>query len=187
MHKIDELVNGVKTITVPMQGTKTATVLVIVGTGSKYENKKNNGISHFLEHMFFKGTTKRPNTQVISNELDSLGAEFNAFTGKEYTGYWVKAEAEKIEKAMDIISDMLLNSKFDTTEINQERGVIIEEINMKQDNPMYSVEDIFENCLYGNTPAGWDIIGTKENIVSFKRKDFTDYFSSQYVCYQSSR
>jgi len=180
MYKQTTLPNGLKFITVPMQGTKTATILVIIKTGSKYENKKNNGISHFLEHMFFKGTKKRPNTLAIAGELDGVGGEYNAFTTKEYTGYWVKVDSSKIGLAADIVSDMLINSKFDSVEINREKGVIIEEVNMYHDNPMMYIEDVFEQCLYGNTPAGWEIIGPKKNIYNFSRKDFMDYFNSQY-------
>jgi len=180
MPKIKHLKNNLRYINIPVKGTKTATILVIVGTGSKYENKANNGISHFLEHMFFKGTKKRPNTLALSSELDSMGAEFNAFTSKEYTGYWIKADAEKIGQAAEIVSDMFLNSKLDEKEIEREKGVIIEEINMYRDNPMYYIEDLFEELLYGDTPAGWDTIGTKENILRFKRDDFVDYLKSQY-------
>lgn len=180
MPKIQKLKNNLRYVTIPIKGTKTATILVMVGTGSKYENKNNNGISHFLEHIFFKGTKKRSDTLAISSELDELGGEYNAFTSKEYTGYYVKAASEKIEKAMDIVSDMLLNSKIDAGEIEREKGVIIEEINMYQDDPMSYIEDLFEECLYGDQPAGWDTIGTKENILRFKRKDFTDYLRTQY-------
>ena len=180
MSKIQELKNGLRFINIPMSGTKTATILVVVGTGSKYENKKNNGISHFLEHMFFKGTKKRPNTLAISSELDSVGGVYNAFTGKEYTGFWVKVDAGKIGLAMDVVSDMLLNSKMESSEIEREKGVIMEEINMYQDNPIMHIEDLFEECLYGDQPAGWDTIGTKENIARFKNKDFVDYIRSQY-------
>lgn len=174
------LKNNLKLITIPMLGTKTATVLVMIKTGSKYETKANSGISHFLEHMFFKGTKKRPGTVSISSELDGIGAEFNAFTSKEYTGCWIKAGKDKIAVAMDVVSDMLLNSKFDAKEIEREKGVIIEELNMYRDNPMMYIEDLFEECLYGDQPAGWDTIGTKENILRFKRGDFIDYLSSQY-------
>jgi len=163
-----------------MAGTKTAVILVMVGTGSKYESRQNNGISHFLEHMFFKGTKKRPNTQLIAGELDGVGAEYNAFTSKEYTGYWVKIDSAKIKLAADIVSDMLLNSKFDPAEIEREKGAIIEEINMYHDNPMMYIEDVFETCLYGDTPAGWDVIGRKDNIKLFKREDFIKYFKTQY-------
>jgi len=175
------LPNGVKLLTAPMRGTQTATILIMVGTGSKYENRKNSGISHFLEHMFFKGTTNRPTALAVASELDSIGAEFNAFTGKEYTGYWIKADGAKLDKSLDVLSDMLLNSKFDEAEINREKGVIVEEYNMYEDNPMMHIEDVFERVLYGNTPAGWDTIGFKENITGFKREDFTNYFNSQYA------
>jgi predicted Zn-dependent peptidase len=181
MHKNIKLKNGINLITVPMVGTQTATMLVAIGVGSKYENRKNNGLSHFLEHMFFKGTKKRPNTLAISAELDGIGGEFNAFTSKEYTGYWVKAKADKIQSAADIISDMLINSKFDAKEIEREKGVIIEEINMYQDNPMMHIEDVFESCLYGDTAAGWDTAGSKDNIRNMKRKDFVDFFKKNYV------
>lgn len=180
MYKLENLSNGLKLITAPMSGTKTATILVMVGTGSKYERRENSGISHFLEHMFFKGTTKRPTCLALSAELDSLGAEFNAFTSKEYTGYWVKVDAKKIEQAMDIVSDMLLNSKMSAVEIEREKGVIIEELNMYEDNPMMHIDDVFERCLYGDCAAGWDTIGTKKNINGFKRQDFIDYLESQY-------
>jgi predicted Zn-dependent peptidase len=180
MYNSITLPNGLRFIAAPMPGAKTATILVIVKTGSKYEDAKTSGLSHFLEHMFFKGTKKRPTALSISAELDSLGGEFNAFTGKEYTGFWVKAEASKIELATEIISDMLLNSKFDGKEIAKEKGVIVEELNMYQDNPMAYIEDLFENLLYGNTPAGWDTIGNKKNINGFKRSDFVSYLKTQY-------
>ena len=180
MYKQKELKSGLKLITVPMSGTKTITILVVVRTGSKYENKASNGISHFLEHMFFKGTKKRPNTLAIAGELDKVGSEYNAFTAKEFTGYWVKVDSNKIKLAIDIVSDILLNSKFDKKEIKREKGVIIEEFNMRHDSPMVHVEDLFEQCLYGNSPAGWDVIGTKKNILRFKRKDLLNYLKTQY-------
>jgi len=180
MYRQTKLKNSLKLITIPMQGTKTATILVMVRTGSKYEDKDNNGISHFLEHMFFKGTKKRPNTLAIAGELDSVGGEYNAFTAKEYTGYWVKVDSSKLNLAVDVVSDMLLNSKFEISEIEREKGVIIEEINMYRDNPMMYIEDVFESCLYGNSPAGWDVFGPKKNILKFKRQDFINYFTSQY-------
>lgn len=163
-----------------MKGTKTATILIMVGTGSKYETRENNGISHFLEHMFFKGTKKRLDSLTITSELDSLGSEYNAFTGKEYTGYYIKVDAAKIEKAMEVIADMFLGSVYDSSEIEREKGVVIEEINMFQDNPIMYIEDVFEQCLYGDTPSGWDIPGNKENVLSFDRNTFVDYVTAQY-------
>jgi predicted Zn-dependent peptidase len=163
-----------------MRGTKTATILVMVGTGSKYEKKEEGGISHFLEHLFFKGTKNRPNTLALSAELDSIGAMFNAFTTKEFTGYWVKADAAKLELGFDVVSDMLLNSLFSPEEIEREKGVIIEELNMYQDNPMMFIEDVFEECLYGDTPAGRDVIGTKSTIRNVTREMVVNYLKDQY-------
>lgn len=176
-----KLKNGIRFIAAPMASTKTVTVLAVVGAGSKYENKKNNGISHFLEHMFFKGTEKRPTTQDIAEELDKVGGEFNAFTGQEYTGYYAKVDASHFDLALDVISDILINSKFDAKEIKKEKGVIIEEINMYQDTPRRYVGELFEKLLYGDQPAGWHIAGEKENILAFKRPDFLDYLKNHYI------
>lgn len=179
-HKIDTLSNKMPLVLIPLKNTQTVTALLMVKTGSKYETRQESGLSHFLEHMFFKGTEKRPNTLSISSDLDALGGEFNAFTSKEYTGYYVKVASKKLPKALEILSDMLSNSKFDQEEIEREKGVIIEELNMYEDNPLMHVEDVLESCLYGDTPAGWDTIGTKKTIQSFKRQDFIKYFSRQY-------
>ncbi|MFH0840863.1 MAG: pitrilysin family protein [bacterium] len=181
MYKQTTLQNGLRLITAPIQGTKTTAVLVIFSTGSKYENKQNKGISHFLEHMMFKGTAKRPEAFSVTEDLDAIGSEYNAFTSKEYTGYWIKAAGQHLETSLDILSDMLLNSKFDPEEIKREKGVIIEELNMYIDDPKMYIDEIFENLLYGDCPAGWDVIGTKKTIKSFNRKDFLKYLNSQYV------
>jgi predicted Zn-dependent peptidase len=179
-YKIKILSNKIPLIIVPVKGAPTATALVMVKTGSKYETRQTNGLSHFLEHMFFKGTLKRPNTLALSSDLDSLGGEYNAFTAKEFTGYWVKVATPKLRQALDIVSDMLLNSKIEAAEVEREKGVIIEEVNMYEDNPLMHVEDIFEACLYGDTPAGWETIGTKKNIQGFKHRDFIKYLEAQY-------
>ncbi|MFA5155096.1 MAG: pitrilysin family protein [Patescibacteria group bacterium] len=179
-YKVNILSNKIPLITIPIKGASTATALIMIKTGSKYETRRTSGLSHFLEHLFFKGTVRRPNTLAISSELDSLGGEYNAFTAKEFTGYWVKVAAPKISTAVDIISDMLLHSLFDAAEIEREKGVIIEELNMYEDNPLMHVEDVFESCLYGDSPAGWETIGTKANIRRFRREDLMRYFKAQY-------
>lgn len=179
-YKKTILKNKIPLILVPMVGVKTATALIMVKTGSKYENRSESGLSHFLEHMFFKGTKRRPDTLTLSAELDVLGGEYNAFTSKEYTGYFVKVAEGKLSQALDILGDMLTASKFEAEEIEREKGVIIEELNMYEDNPLMHIEDVLETCLYGDTPAGWDTIGTKKNIQSFKRADFLRYFNRQY-------
>lgn len=179
-YKKEILSNKVPLLTIPIKGAKATTALVIFKTGSKNETRETSGLSHFLEHMFFKGTKNRPNTLVLSSEMDSLGGEYNAFTSKEYTGYWFKVANNKLNKALHLLSDMLFNSLFDEQEIEREKGVIIEELNMYQDNPRMHIEDVFESCLYGDTSAGWETIGTKENIRRFKRQDFLSYLEKQY-------
>jgi len=179
-YKKSILSNKVPVFTIPIKGAKATTALIMFKTGSRHETKENSGISHFLEHLFFKGTKKRPNTLMLSSEMDSLGGEYNAFTSKEYTGYWFKVANNKLAKALDILGDMLFNSLFNPEEIEREKGVIIEELNMYEDNPQMHIEDIFEMVLYGDTPAGRETIGTKENIRNFKREDFIKYLQTQY-------
>ena len=164
-----------------MKDNPTATVLVLVEAGSKYEKKENNGISHFLEHMCFKGTTNRPTSMDISKELDGIGSHYNAFTSQEHTGYYAKADYKNIDKILDVVSDMYLNPVFPEQEIEKEKGVIIEEINMYLDLPKAVVQDEFFKLLYGDQPAGWNIAGPKENVKNMKRSDFIDYRSKHYV------
>ncbi|MBI3631684.1 MAG: insulinase family protein [Candidatus Staskawiczbacteria bacterium] len=174
------LKNGLRLITVPIKNANSVTVLILVGTGSKHETKDINGISHFLEHMFFKGTKKRPNTLKIAETLDMVGGEYNAFTSKEITGFWAKVDNKHLDIALDWISDMFLNSKFDEKEMQKEKGVIIEEMNMYLDTPTVYVSELFEKLLYGDQPAGWRIIGEKENILSFNRKKVLNYYKNHY-------
>jgi len=177
--------NGLRLVTVPMKNTKAVTVLVLVGTGSKYETKEINGISHFLEHMFFKGTKKRPNTLAVNEVLDKIGGEHNAFTGPEYTGYWAKVDNKHLDLALDWISDIFLNSKIEQEEIDREKGVILEEINVYLDIPMYYIDDLWGELLYGNQPAGWRIIGEKNIIKNLKRGSFIDYLNNHYSSYNT--
>src|SRR5258708_5173138 len=173
--------NGLRVVTIPMKDNPTATVLVLVEAGSKYESKEVNGISHFLEHMCFKGTIKRPKAIDISKELDTLGSQYNAFTSQEYTGYYAKSDAKHFKQIFDIVSDIYLNSTFPEPEIQKEKGVIIEEINMYEDMPSRHVQDLFMKLLYGDQPAGWNIAGEKENILNMKRDDFVAYQKLHYL------
>ena len=175
------LKNGLRVITIPMKDNPTATVLVLVEAGSKYETKKVNGISHFLEHMCFKGTIKRPKAIDISKELDALGSQYNAFTAQEYTGYYAKSDAKHFSQIFDIVSDIYLNSTFPEVEMQKEKGVIIEEINMYEDMPMIDVEIVLGNLLYKKNPLGRHIVGFKKTVSSFKRNNFKDYISRFYV------
>lgn len=179
-YKKTILENGLRIINIPMRNTQAVTVLIMVGTGSKYETKETNGISHFLEHMFFKGTKKRPNTLKIAETLDKIGGIYNAFTSKEFTGYWAKVDSGHFDLALDWVSDILFDSKFEEKEINKERGVIVEEFNMYLDTPTDYITDLWEKLLYGDQPAGWMTLGKKENILRFKRADFLNYLSKHY-------
>lgn len=173
--------NGLRLITVHAPSSLAATVLILVEAGSEYETKKVNGLSHFLEHMTFKGTTNRPKPGTIARELDGLGAQSNAFTSQEYTGYWAKVRSEKASNILEIVSDLYLNPVFNPQEIDKERGVVIEEINMYEDTPMRRVQELFTSLLYGDQPAGWDVAGRKEVIRSLTRDDFVNYRLLHYV------
>lgn len=179
--KIEKLKNGLRIVTVPIKNNPTVTVMVLVGTGSDYETKELNGISHFLEHMCFKGTKKRPTSLHIAKELESMGADNNAFTSQEYTGYYAKGRVEDFKKLLDVVSDIYMNPLLPETELEKERGVIIDEINMYADLPYSIVSQRFERLLYGEQPAGRPILGARENILRFKREDFLSYRQKQYV------
>ncbi|MDD5341472.1 MAG: pitrilysin family protein [Patescibacteria group bacterium] len=174
------LKNGLTVILVPKKESESATLMVIYKVGSRNEADKIGGISHFIEHMMFKGTKKRPQSVNISKELDSVGAVYNAFTSKDHTGYFVKLNSEHLDLGCDIISDMLYNSKFEEEEINRERGVILEEFNMYKDNPLLYLEDIFESSIFEGNELGRDIIGTDFSIKAISQSDILAYKNSFY-------
>ncbi len=167
-------------ITVPLANSKAVTVLVLVGVGSKYENKRISGISHFLEHMYFKGTKKRRNHKAVSETLDKIGGAYNAFTGDEYTGYYAKVSSLQFETALEWVSDIFLNSTLPEKEVIKEKNVIIEEINMIKDHPISYVYELWMELLYGNQPAGWSLAGTKESVLGINRKDLINYMKKGY-------
>ena len=172
--------NGLRILTIPMPSFESVTVLVMVNAGSRFETKRNNGISHFLEHMAFKGTKKRPSAIEISSLIDGIGGEFNAFTGKETTGFYIKSSSNHLDLSLDVLSDMLNNSLLNPKEIDKERGVILEEINLYEDTPARKIGDIYERLLYGDTPMGWDIAGEKDVIKKIQKEDFLSYMKSLY-------
>ncbi len=180
-YKKTTLKNGLRILTVPMEGTQTATVMVMVGVGSRYESEKQAGLSHFIEHMFFKGTHERPTAQSISEELDGIGGEFNAFTSKDKTAYYAKVDGRHVGKALDVIADIFLNSKLEQVEIDRERGPILQELSMYEDDPRRSVGEEFEKLLYGEHQMGRNIVGYKETIKQFARQDFVAYLKKHYV------
>lgn len=180
MHQKITLPNGLRLLTERLESTKSVTVLILVKSGSRCEEGRIRGISHFLEHMFFKGGSKYPDTKAVSETIDAIGGEFNAFTGKEYVGYYVKVASEHRGVAMDVLADMLLTAKHDPVEIDKERGVIMEEYNMYQDTPMYQVGWDFEKLIFGDQPLGWDQIGLKDVIMTVTRDDFAAYQEQWY-------
>ncbi len=177
---LERLDNGLRILTAPMESAQSVTCAIMLAAGSRYETADTNGIAHFAEHMFFKGTERRPTARDISKEIDAIGGEFNAFTGKEYTGYYVKCAAESRDVALDVLVDMLRNSKFDSEEIDREKGVIIEEMNMYYDTPRDFISGVYEELLYGDQPLGWDIIGRKETIRSATHDTFRSYVDHWY-------
>jgi predicted Zn-dependent peptidase len=176
-HTLD---NGLRVLTANMPQAQSVTCMVMLAAGSRYENAENNGIAHFSEHMFFKGTERRPTARRIAGEIDAIGGEFNAFTGKESTGYYVKCAAEHRDIALDVLVDMLRNSRFDPDEIEREKGVIVEEMNMYFDTPRDYIGGVYESLVYGDQPLGWDIIGRKETVRGASRDTFTSYLDHWY-------
>ena len=175
-----QLSNGTRVLTAPMSHAQSVSCLVMLAAGSRYETPESSGIAHFAEHMFFKGTENRPTARHISTEIDSIGGEFNAFTSKEYTGYYVKCAAEHRDLAFDVLVDMIRRSKFDSEEIEREKGVIVEEMNMYYDTPRDYIGGVYESLLYGDQPLGWDIIGRKETVRAATRETFLDYLGRWY-------
>jgi len=179
-HSLFTLKSGLRVLVFPMPRLESATVMVGVGAGSRYETREINGLAHFMEHMAFKGTKKRPTTEKIASEVEAVGGVFNAFTDKEFTGYWMKLPVKHLPLACDILSDILTNSLLKPEEIEREKGVIIEEINMYEDMPMAKAEIEFIRLLYGDNPMGWDIAGEKETVSRMTRRDFLEYMRRLY-------
>ncbi|MEK7083764.1 MAG: pitrilysin family protein [Patescibacteria group bacterium] len=175
-----QLQNNARIILVPQHDTKSLTTLIMYPVGSRYEPEKLSGVSHYVEHLMFKGTKKRKNTLILTREIDRLGAEYNAFTSKEHTGYYIKADGSYADIALDILSDMLFNSTFDPKEMEREKGPIIEELRMYRDNPLMNIDTIFENLMYDGCPLGRDIGGTDDHVRSYQRPDVLAYRDKYY-------
>lgn len=180
MYTHSKLKNGISLITIPMKGTMATTVLAMFPVGSRYETKLLSGASHFVEHMLFKGTTKRPTAQKISRAMDAVGAEYNAFTYKDYTGYYVKIDSKKQEIAFDLLSDMLYSSVIDSAEIEKEKGAIVEELRMYIDNPSMAIDILADKLVFGENQLGWDIGGSEESVRGMTREDLWQYYQRHY-------
>ena len=167
--------NGLKIIAHRMPRMQSLSLGIWIKAGGRYENSANKGAAHFLEHLLFKGTKKYPTALDLAAAVDSVGADFNAFTDKEYTGFYVKAASRHLELALDVLSEMIWRPKLEEKEVEKEKGVIVEEMNMRNDHPMMKVEEDFETLLYGQTALGREVIGSKETVLGIKKNDFLDF------------
>lgn len=179
-HSVQILDSGLELVRIPMASISSVTALVLGNTGSRYEKPAQQGLAHFFEHMVFKGTKKYPDPQVLASTIDAVGAQSNAFTSKEYTGYYVKAASKHLERSLDVLSDMLLQPLIKPEDIEREKGVIIEEINMYADSPMQDIDNVFDQLLFTNQGLGHDVIGTKETVNAMTHQDFLDLLSNWY-------
>jgi predicted Zn-dependent peptidase len=174
------LSNGLRVLTAPLDHAQSVACYVMLAAGSRYEQSGNRGIAHFAEHMFFKGTERRPTARDLSMEVDGIGGEFNAFTSKEYTAYYIRCAGEQRDRALDVLVDMLRHSKFDADEVEREKGVIVEEMNMYFDTPRDYVSSLYDQVVFGDNPLGWETLGTRETIKAAKRDTFLDYLGRWY-------
>ena len=180
VYERHSLSNGLRVLTAPLDHAQSVACYIMLAAGSRYEDASNRGIAHFAEHMFFKGTEKRPTARDLSMEVDKIGGEFNAFTSKEYTGYYIRCAGEQRDTALDVLVDMLRNSKFDAEELEREKGVILEEMNMYYDTPRDYVGSVYEELLFGSNPLGWETLGTRETIKAATRETFLEYLDHWY-------
>lgn len=179
-YNLQTLANGLPVLRVPMAGVESTTVLVLANTGSRYESAHDQGIAHFFEHMVFKGSQNYPTAQSLAVTVDGVGADFNAFTSKEYTGYYVKAASRHFELALDVVSDMLMTPKLRQADIDREKGVIIEEIHMYEDSPAQYVGNIFDRMAFAGSGLEHDIIGSAETVSQLKTADFQGFLKKWY-------
>lgn len=179
-YKKHTLKNGLRVITAPMPQIKSVTVMIIVGVGSRYEEREHQGVAHLIEHMMFKGTRKRPTPLAIAAELDGIGADFNAFTSHELTGFYVKAASEQLPLALDVLVDILLNSKFEEEDLEQERRIVLEERRMYRDDPKDHVWELYGKIAFGDHPLGWPIVGQEETIKAISRQHLHQYCKRWY-------
>lgn len=179
-HQLNKLESGLEVIRIPIDTLPSVTVLILGNTGSRYETPVEQGLAHFFEHMVFKGTKKFPSAKTISELIDGVGAESNAFTSKEFTGYYIKVKSDHIQLALDILSDMLLAPKLVESEIEKEKGVIIEEMNMYLDTPMRDIGNLFDQLVFVDQSIGHDVIGTKQTVSGMSKQNFINFLDKWY-------
>ncbi len=175
------LANGLRVLTAPLDHAQSVACFVMLAAGSRYERAENRGIAHFAEHMFFKGTERRPTSRDLTTIVDGIGGEINAFTSKEYTGYYIRCAGDDRDTALDVLLDMLRHSKFESEEIDREKGVILEEMNMYVDTPRDHIGTVYETLIFGDNPLGWETLGTKDTVRGATRDTFVDYVDEWYT------
>ncbi|MBI5222416.1 MAG: insulinase family protein [Candidatus Magasanikbacteria bacterium] len=175
-----KLQNNADVFLVPLKDNQSTTVLIMLPVGSRYETKKLSGAAHFIEHLLFKGTKKRPSTLILTREIDRLGADYNAFTSKECTGYYIKVDKHYAEVSLDILSDMLFGSLFVSREMEKEKKVIVEELRMYHDNPLMRIGDVFGELMYQNCPLGWHEGGTEKTVAGLTRDNVLSFRDRNY-------
>ena len=180
MHKITTLSNGIRVVSEEIPYVRSVSIGLWIGNGSRCELPEENGMSHFIEHMLFKGTERR-SAGDIAYEIDAVGGQLNAFTTREYTCYYTKTLDEHAEIAIDILSDMLFSSKLDSDAMKLEKNVVIEEINMYEDEPDELVSDLIMEAVYGNTPLGRTILGTPESLSKITPQNMRTYLKNHYT------
>src|SRR5438093_8922083 len=181
VYERQTLSNGLRVLTAPLPNAQSVSCFIMLAAGSRYEHAANRGIAHFAEHMFFKGTERRPDAMQLTQIVDGIGGECNAFTSKEYTGYFVRCAGADRDIALDVLLDMIRHSKFDPEEIEREKGVILEEMNMYADTPRDHIGTVYETLIFGDNPLGWETLGTKETIRGATRDTFLDYLDEWYT------
>jgi predicted Zn-dependent peptidase len=181
MHQKTTLDNGLRVLTETMPHTRSVSICIFVGVGSRYETEPQAGVSHFIEHLCFRGTTRRTTSREISEAIEGVGGIINAGTDKELTIYWCKVTQPHLTLALDVLADILRNSRFDPADIERERQVITEEINMSQDSPAQLVNMLIDELLWPQHPLGRDIAGTKETVAAISREMIVDYLAQQYL------
>jgi predicted Zn-dependent peptidase len=175
------LKNGTRVVLVPDPGKEVVTTMIVFGVGSRYESEEEAGISHVLEHMHYKGTKKRPTPLKVAEFIEEIGGEHNAFTSKEYTGYYTKVASKHLDKSLDFLGDLIINPLFESEELEREKGVILQELDMYEDLPMEVAANKFEQTIFGNNALGRDVIGYKNSIKSITREKLIEFKNRHYV------
>lgn len=179
-YKKTKFNSGINLVKVPMKGVDSITCMVFCNTGSRYEREEHFGLAHFFEHMVFKGTEKYPNATAITRVIDGIGASFNAFTSYDYTAFYIQSAITHSSLAFDILSDLVFKAQLRQEDIDKERGVIIEEINMYKDNPPHHISNLFDEMLFNGSGLGHPIAGYKNTVNQIQQQDFQDFVKYWY-------